>query len=145
MGELMESVIVYWSRYGNGKKLVDYLDDKLKENKIETKIFKTDEANPTSMPDADFYVFSAPSEAFSIQRNMKKFMKKLEGMENKKYGLINTHGMDRSMIHKMEKILSKKNMKKVAEVDFKVGNDAKNGNGFIEDFKPKMDEFVGKL
>ena len=45
--KLMKSVIVYWSRYGNGKKLVEYLDDKLKEKKIETQIFKTDEANPT--------------------------------------------------------------------------------------------------
>ena len=66
----MNYVIVYWSRYGNGKKLVDHLETKLK--KIgDTKVFKTDEVNPTKMPDADYYVFSAPTEAFNVQRNMR--------------------------------------------------------------------------
>jgi len=64
----MKCVIVYWSRYGHGKKLVTYLAEKLNDRKIETQILKTDEANPNSMPDADLYVFSAPAEAFSLQR-----------------------------------------------------------------------------
>jgi len=141
----MKYVIVYWSRYGNGKKLVDHLAEKLKDKAEDVKIFKTDEADPAAMPDADFYVFSAPAEAFNLQRNMRSFMKKLDGMDNKKYGIINTHGMDRSWLGKMEKLLSRKNMVKVAEVDFKIGKNANTGNGFIEDFKPKIDEFSKKI
>ena len=140
----MNYVIVYWSRYGNGKKLVDYLAGQLKKAG-DTKVFKTDDADPASMPEADVYIFSAPTEAFSVQRNMKSFMNRLEGMEAKKYGLINTHGMKKSTIHKMDKILSKKKMVKVAGVDFQVGKDTKSGNAFLEDFKPKLDEFAGKL
>ena len=141
----MKYVIVYWSRYGHGKKLVTYLAEKLNDKKIETQIFRTEEVDPTSMPNADLYVFSAPAEAFSLQRTFKGFLKRLEGMDNKKYGIINTHGMDKNRLDQMEKILSKKNMIKVAGVDFKVGKDIKSGNAFIEDYKPKMKEFAEKL
>jgi flavodoxin len=141
----MKYAIVYWSRYGHGEKLVTYLADKLNDKKIETQIFRIEEVDPTSMPDADLYVFSAPAEAFSLQRTFKGFLKRLEGMDNKKYGIINTHGMDKSRLSQMEKILSSKNMVKVAEVDFKVGKDIKSGNAFVEDFKPKIEEFARKL
>jgi len=141
----MNYVIVYWSRYGNGKKVVDYLAGKLNEKKGEVQILKTDEADPTAMPEADLYVFSAPTEAFSIQKNMRKFMKKLEGTEEKKYGIINTHSMERNWLHKMETLLAKKKMVKVAGVDFKVGKDANAGNGLIEGWEAKLDEFAEKL
>ena len=141
----MNYVIVYWSRYGNGKKIVDYLAGKLNEKAGKTQIFKTDEADPTAMPKADLYVFSAPTEAFKVQKNMKNFMKNLEGMEEKKYGIINTHGMKKSRLHKMENLLFKKKMVKVAEVDFKVGDGSQTGNGLMEDWKAKLDEFTGEL
>ncbi len=144
-GELMNYVIIYWSRYGNGKKIVDYLAVKLNEKAVKTQIFKTDEADPTAMPEADLYVFSAPTEAFNIQTNMRKFMKRLEGMEEKKYCVINTHGMKKSCLPKMEKILSKKNMVKVAGVDFQVGKNAQTGNALMEDWEVKLDEFAKKL
>ena len=140
----MKYVIVYWSRYGNGKKIVDNLAIKLKE-KGKIQILTTDEADPTSMPEADLYVFSAPTEAFNIQRNMRSFMKRLEGMQEKKYGIINTHGMDKNWLNKMEKLLSKKKMVMVAGVDFKVGKDANTGNGLLEGWETKLDEFAGKL
>ena len=141
----MNCVIVYWSRYGNGKKIVDHLATKLKQKGAETQILKTDEADPVSMPEADFYVFSSPTEAFNIQRNMRTFMKKLEGMEEKKYGIINTHGMKKNRLSKMEKLLSKKNMVKVAEVDFQVGKDIKSGNALKDGWEVKIDEFAEKL
>ena len=107
----MNYVIVYWSRYGNGKRVVDTLEGNLKTKKAEVQVFNTNDANPSSMPDADLYVFSAPTEAFNIQKNMRSFMKKLKNMEGKKYGIINTHGMERNWLGKMEKLLSKKKMK----------------------------------
>jgi len=141
----MNYVIVYWSRFGHNKKIVNYLAEKLKEKKAETKILTTDEADPTSLPDADVYIFSAAAEAFNLQRNMKTFMKNIEGLSGKKYGIINTHGMDKNRLPKMEKLLSKKNMIKAAEVDFKVGKDIKSGNALMEGWEAKLDEFAGKL
>ena len=72
-------------------------------------------------------------------------MKNLEGMNGKKYGIINTHGMDKDKLYKMEQLLSKKNMVKVAGVDFKVGKDIKSGNALMEDWETKIDEFSEKL
>ena len=144
-GEIMNYVIVYWSRYGNGKKVIDHLGEKLKQKGNVTQIFKTDDADPTAMPDADLYVFSAPTEAFNIQRNMRTFMKRLVGMENKKYGIINTHGMDKNWLAKMEKLLSKKKMVKVAGVDFQVGKDTKTGNALMNGWEAKLEEFAEKL
>ncbi len=137
--------MVYWSRYGNGKKLVDSLAVTLKKKGAETQVFTTDEADPAAMPNADIYVFSAPAEAFNLQTNMRSFMKRLSGMDGKKYGIINTHGMKKSRLSKMETLLSKKNMVKIAEVDFQVGKDAQNGNGLMENWNAKLDEFAEKL
>jgi flavodoxin len=142
----MKYVIVYWSRYGNGKRIVDYLAGKLKKKTSDVKIFKTDESDPTDMPKADLYIFSAPAEAFNVQKNMRKFMKNLQGMENKKYAIINTHGMqNKNWLKKMEKLLSKKDMKKIAEIDFHVGKKASSGNDIEEGWKEKIDTFAGKI
>lgn len=141
----MKYTIVYWSRFGHNKKIVDYLAEKLKEKKAETQILTTDEANPTALPEADLYIFSAAAEAFNLQRNMRTFMKNLEGMSGRKYGIINTHGMDKDRLYKMETLLSKKNMVKVAGIDFKVGKDTKSGNALMEGWKAKIDEFAEKL
>ena len=141
----MKYIIVYWSRYGNGKKIVNYLSSKLNDKKVETKIFKTDETNPSKLPEADLYVFSAPTEALNIQKNMRKFIKNLEGMNEKKYGIINTHAMKRNLLFKMEKLLSKKNMTKVASVDFQIGEGSQNGEGLIDGWESMVDEFVGQL
>jgi flavodoxin len=141
----MKYTVIYWSRYGNGKKIVDYLESKLKSKKAEVNVFKTDNADPNSMPEANVYVFSAPTEAFNIQKNMRSFMKKLEGMNGKKYGIINTHGMKRNWLGKMEKLLNKKNMQKIAGVDFQVGKDANTGNGLMEGWESKVDTFITNL
>jgi len=136
--------IIYWSRYGHNKKIVDYLAEKLKE-KGEIHILTTDTANPSALPEADLYIFSAAAEKFNLQRNMRMFMKNLEGMNGRKYGIINTHAMDKNRLYKMEKLLSKKNMIKVAGVDFKVGKDIQSGNALIEGWEAKIDEFAEKL
>jgi flavodoxin len=142
----MKYVIVYRSRYGNGKKIVEYLAKKLKEKKEEIQIFTTDKADPTSIPPADLYIFSAPTEAFNIQRNMRKFLKKLKGLEGKKYGIINTHSMkNKNWLHKMEKILLKKRMVKVAAVDFQVGDGFRTGDGLLDGWTLKVDAFIKKL
>jgi len=141
----MNYTIIYWSRYGHNKKIANYLAEKLNEKKAETHILTTDEADPTALPEADLYIFSAAAEAFNLQRNMRIFMKNLEGMNGKKYGIINTHGMDKDRLYKMEKLLSKKNMVKIADAEFKVGKDTKSGNALPNGWEAKIDEFIEKL
>jgi len=136
---------VYWSRYGNGKKIVENLAERLERKGGQTQVFRTDEVDPSALPEADRYVFSAPTEAFNIQRDMRKFMKNLQGMEGKKYGIINTHAMKRNWLPKMEKLLSKKNMVKVAGVDFQMGKEAQSGNGLMEGWENRLEEFADKL
>ena len=76
---------------------------------------------------------------------MRKFLKNLEGMNEKKYCIINTHGMKRNLLFKMEKLLSKKNMTKVASVDFQIGEGSQNGEGLMVGWESMVDEFVGQL
>jgi len=138
--------IIYWSRYGNGKKCVEYVTKKLKSSGGAVQLLRTKEANPSALPAADIYIFSAPTEAFQVQVEMKAFMRKLEGMDDKKYGLINTHGMKkRNKLKSMTKLLTKKNMVKVAEVDFHVEDGYQQGNGLPSDWEVKLDRFITTL
>ena len=141
----MKYVLMYWSRYGNNKKLMDYLAEKLREKPAEVQVSKPDEVDPTAMPDADVYVFSAPTEAFRIQKNMRRFMKNLRDMEGKTYGIINTHGMKRNWLHAMEKMLSKKKMEKMAAVDFRVEEAGEDQLGLTGGWEDKLDAFADKL
>jgi len=142
----MKYVIYYWSRYGNGKKIVNALSEKLKEKNAETKIYNTEEADPKSIPNADLYIFSAPAEAFNVQKNMRKFMKKLEGMEKKEYAIINTHGMKKkNWLGKMEKLLTKKDMVKIAELDYHVVDGYQTGNGLPKGWEEKLNQFTEKI
>ncbi len=141
----MKYVIVYWSRYGHNKKLVESLAEKLKKNGGETQIFTTGQVNPTTMPNADTYVFSSAAEKFNLQTNMRMFLKKISGMDGRRYAIMNTHAMKKNRLAKMEKLLSRKNMVKVAEVDFQVGKELSNGNAFIGNWEATLDEFAQRL
>jgi flavodoxin len=138
----MNCVIVYYSHFGNGKRIVERVASKLKG---EVKVMTLAEADPKCMPIADAYVFSAPAEAFSLHRGMKRFLKGLPAMEGKRYGIINTHAMKKGRLPKMEELLSKKGMVKAAELEFKIAGDAQSGNGLPEGWEAKADEFAGKL
>lgn len=136
---------MYWSRYGNGKKLVETLAEQLKEKGNTVKTYKVDEVDPASMPPADVYIFSAPTEAFRIQADMRTFMNNLQGVDGNKYGVINTHAMKRNWLKSMEKTLSKKNMVKLAGVDFKVGKGADKEPVLVEGWEEKLQLFAEKL
>ncbi len=142
----LKYTIIYWSRYGNGKKCVEYVTKKLKSNGGAVQLLTTKQTNPNTIPPADIYIFSAPTEAFQVQVEMKAFMRKISGMDGKKYGLINTHGMKtRNKLKSMTKLLTKKNMVKIAEVDFNVVDGYQQGNGLPSGWESKLDGFVAKL
>jgi len=143
LGEPMKYVIVYWSRFGNNKKIVDALEPLLKK-KGDVQVFKAIEVNSAKMPDADYYIFSAAVEALMIQLDMKILMKNIEDLDGKKYGIINTY-KNRNKLKKMEKLLNKKKMIKIAEVDFAMGENFKAGKGLQTGWEGKLQEFAGKL
>jgi len=144
----MRYAIIYWSRYGHNKKIAETLSTKLNSEGIKSEIYETDEVEPTQMPNADLYVFSAPAEAFNVQRNMRSVMKNIKNMDGKKYAIINTHCMkNKDWLGKMEKILSKKKkMEKIASVEFHIGKEGQNtGEGLQTGWEEKLDNFVKEI
>ena len=144
----MKFVIVYSSRYGNGKKCVDAVDTELKTKGHEVQIINAQESNPAQIPKADMYIFSGATEAFRIAVGIRKYLKKMPQMEGKKYALISTHAMDKAIaLNKMDKLLSKKKkMEKVSTIDFKVNNKAaQQSNGLPEGYEENLCEWVKEI
>jgi flavodoxin len=141
----MKIVMVYSSRYGNGKKCVDTVDEQLKTKGHEVLVINAQKADPSQLPPADLYIFSGATEAFNIAAGIRKYLKKMPQMEGKKYALISTHAMDKAIaLNKMEKLLTKKKkMEKVSTIDFKVNNKmAQQGNGLPEGYEDNLREWV---
>ena len=139
----MKYAIIYYSRFGNNKKIVEHLAHILMK-KGQVQVLTADKASP--LPPAEVYIFSAAAERFSIQSDMKKLMKGLSGMEGKKYAIVNTHALKfKSWLGRMDKLLSKSGTAKVAEVDFKMGEGTDKGNGLAEGWENRLEEFAGKL
>lgn len=140
----MKFVIVYSSRFGNGKRCVDFVDEQLRTKGHGVQVINAQEANPAQIPPADMYIFSGATEAFSIAAGIKKFLKKMPQMDGKKYALISTHRMKKAIaLKKMEKLLSgKKKMVKVAAIDFRVGDGTEQGNGLPKGYEDSLREWV---
>lgn len=137
----MKVCIVYESKYGNGKKCVEYLQDIISRKGHEVEIFSIREIKPKSLPQVDFYIFSAPTHIGNPPRKMKKFLKRLE--IRGKYPLITTYLDPKTKtLEKMEEILQTKGMTKVSSIKIKV-----NGmKGPLEDnYKQKLEEFATKI
>ncbi len=117
----------------------------LKSKGSKVAVLNAKETEPRNIPDADMYIFSAPAEKFTIPKDMRNMMKGLKGMEGKKYGMINTHGMKRNWLGKMEKLLSKKKMIKVAEIDFRMGDNTEKGEGLRDGWVSELKSFVTKI
>lgn len=142
----MDFVIVYWSRYGHNKMIVERLSEKIKENGHAAKVFKADELEPKELTEADVYVFSAAAEAFRVQKHMRTFMKNLTDVEGKKVALINTHAMKKkNWLGSMEKIVKKKNMTIISSTDFLIGDGQEKGEGLGADWETRLDEFADTL
>jgi flavodoxin len=140
----MKFVIVYSSRWGNGKKCVDCVDAALKSRGHEVQVLNAPESNPAQIPPADMYIFSGATEAFGIARAIKDYLIAMPELEGKRYALINTHGMKKPRaLPKMEKILTKKKkMVKVSEIHFQVGEDANLGNALPAGYEAQLVQWV---
>jgi flavodoxin len=143
----MKVVIVYSSRYGNGKKCVDCVDSRFKAKGHSVEVLVAAQADPAQVPPADLYVFSGASEAFSLAKPIKAYLKGLPELVGRKYALINTHGMKKARgLPKMEKILTgKKKMVKVGVIDFQVGKGSDQGNGLPAGYEARLSEWADRF
>lgn len=140
----MKFVIIYSSRFGNGKKCVDIVEEHLRKKGHEVPVINAPQADPANIPPADMYIFSGASEAFNIAVGIRKYLKKLPVMKGQKYALISTHGMKRAIaLNKMGKLLTRKRkMVKVGSIDFRIGDGSFEGNGLTEGYEDRLRKWI---
>jgi menaquinone-dependent protoporphyrinogen IX oxidase len=115
---MMKVCIAYESKYGNGKKCMEYLQNVMSKKGHNVEMFSIHEKEPTSVPSADLYVFSSPTQMGNPAGKMKKFLKKIQiTQEGTKYALVTTcmNPPNTKCLQKMEKILSSKELSKVSD------------------------------
>lgn len=140
----MRYVIAYWSRFGNNERIAKHLAGLL-GRKGEAVLVKAGTPGADKLPKADVYVFCAAAERFSISSPMKSLMKGLSSMDGK-YAIINTHGLKfKSWLGRMDKLLKRSGLRKVAELDFVMGEGTDKGKGLPEGWEPRLAELAGKL
>lgn len=113
----MKVFIAYESKYGNGKKVVDHLQNVLKGKGHEVQVGSVREVKPNSLPQADLYIFHSPTHIGSPVGKVKKLLKKMEiPQKDAKYALMATHmDPDATTVKKMDAFLQPKGMTKVSE------------------------------
>lgn len=141
----MKVCIAYDSKYGNGKKLVEYIQTVVSKKGHDVEAYSVREINPGSLPDADVYIFSSPTHIGRPSGKMKKFLKKLEiDQDGSKYGLMATYkDPNPRTLEKMEEILHTKGMKMISEGVFIKVNGMKGP--LKEGYEEKIDEFTSKI
>ena len=115
---MMKVCIAYESKYGNGKKCMEYLQNVINKKGHDVEMFSIHEKDPTAVPSADLYVFSSPTQIGGPAGKMKKFLKKLQiPQEGAKYALVTTcmSPPNTKCLQKMEKLLSSKELSKVSD------------------------------
>ena len=72
----MKINIIYESKFGNGKKMLDELSQLLKDKKQQVELFKFTETDPESLPQADLYLFHSPTRQFMLPLGVRSFVKR---------------------------------------------------------------------
>ena len=145
-GELkMKICIAYESKFGNGKKCMEYLKNKLAKMGNDVDLIWIREIDPKSVPVADVYVFSSPTQMGRPAGKMKKFLKKFEpAKSDARYTIFNTY-MDPNAktIERMEKLLEPKGMTRIADgLRIKV---AGMKGPCEEGYEEKLDNFANEI
>ncbi len=144
----MNICIIYESKYGNGKKAMNYLLDILRKKGFSVQLLSIHEVDPRSVPESDLYIFSAPHAFGKIVRSMRKFLEKIEVKNpNARYLLVTT-GLNPSSttdsgLEQMEEILQTKPVLKLSQgLQLKVM--AIKGP-LEEGYEKKLDEFAENI
>jgi flavodoxin len=113
----MNVCLIYYSKYGNGKEVVEHLGRIFQDRSHGSTIYSISDLDPTKLPEADLYIFSSPTHIGGPPRKVKKFLKKLPQFKHDpKYSLITTMMDPKSKtLQKMESILQPKGMRIMTE------------------------------
>jgi len=158
----MKVEIYHASKYGNGEKVVAYLQGLLNAKGHQAVFRHVRDANPKDMPPADLYIFCAPTRMGKPIGKMRRFLKKARLPQGAKYALIATHGQPvpdkktgrmptQEEIEKyqqnlpvMEGILREKGAVKVADLKVYVNGTTLKGP-LVEGWEKNVDAFVALL
>ena len=97
---------------------MEYLQGVMNKKGHNVEMFSIHEKEPTSIPSADLYVFSSPTQIGGPTGKMKKFLKKMRiTQEDAKYALITTcmNPPKTKCLKSMEKIISSKEISKISD------------------------------
>lgn len=137
----MNVYIAYQSKYGNGKKCIEHLKTIIIKKGHNAEAASIMEIEPSSLPKADFYIFSAPTHVGGPPRKMKKFLKKINIRQDSKYALITTCLDTKTRtLEIMEDILKHKNISRFSE-GVKIKVDGMKGPLEVN-YKDKINAFV---
>ena len=137
----MNVYIAYQTKYGNGKKCVEHLKTIIDKKGHNVETASITDIDPASLPKANFYIFSAPTHVGGPPRKMKKFLKKINIVQDSKYALMTTCLDPKTKtLDIMDDILQNKNISKASDgVKIKV----KGMKGPLEDtYKEKINSFA---
>ncbi|KAF5046900.1 hypothetical protein DSECCO2_465970 [anaerobic digester metagenome] len=158
----MKVEIYHASKYGNGEKVVAYLQGLLVAKGHQAEYRHVRDATPRDMPPADLYVFCAPTRLGKPIGKMRRFLKKTRLPEGAKYALMATHGEPvpnkktgkmpsaeeiekyQQNLPAMEAILRDKGATKVAELKVYVKGDTMKGP-LKDGWEKLVEEFLTKL
>lgn len=141
----MKVYIAYESKFGNGKRCVEYLKEAItkKGHSVETSSIR--EIKTKSLPNADLYIFSSPTHVGRPPRKMKKFLNNLEiSQEGAKYTTMVTHMDPKAKTPQIiDNLLQPKGMTKVSDG---VRIMVTGLRGPLEDgYEKKLDTFANEI
>jgi flavodoxin len=110
---LPRALIVYWTRYGNTKKVAETIANGITKSakKIEVVVKDVKETKPEEALDYDALLIGSPNHAGGPVGDIKNFLKKLEklNLKGKTGAVFDTHRVnDLKAVQKMEKQIREK-------------------------------------
>ena len=140
----MKINIIYESKFGNGKKMLDELSQILKDKKQEVELFNFTETDPGDLPQANLYLFHTPTRQFMLPLGVRSFVKRFTPpAEKAKYALSTTYMDPRTIaLKKIDAYLQKKGMVKATE-DLKIK--VLELKGPLEEYGEKIEDFAERL
>ncbi|MGM0405346.1 MAG: flavodoxin family protein [Thermoplasmatota archaeon] len=135
--------IIYDSKYGNNKKIAEYVGNSFENNNV--KVFFVKDTDPDYIRTAELYIFSTPTRGGKATRKIKKFVKNLKVDDGDvEYGLITTFTKEKTdSLAELEGMLKNKGFKKATE-NLKLKINGKKGN-LEEGYEKKIDKFMERL
>ena len=133
----MKINIVYESKFGNGKKMLEELAEILRSKEHEVSMFMFTETSPADLPAADLYLFHSPTRQFMLPLGVRRFVKRFKPPAEKTLYALSTTYMDPRTIalKKMDAFLQEKGMVKAAD-DLKIK---------VLDLKGPLEEYGGGI